>query len=426
MFVDKVKIFVQGGNGGHGIVAWRREKFEPSGGPAGGDGGYGGSVILRVDEGINTLVDFRFKKKFKAKSGEDGKTKRQAGKKGDDLYIRVPPGTIVRDEESGRVIADLQQDGDTYNVAKGGRGGKGNARFATATRQAPNFAEGGTKGIERWIVLELKLLADIGLVGYPNVGKSTLLSTVSAAKPKIANYHFTTLTPNLGVVRISEGKSFVMADIPGLIEGAHEGIGLGHEFLRHVERTKVIVHIIDVSRQDGRDPIDDFHKINEELYKYNEKLASRPQIVVANKMDIPGTEEEYERLKEEVSKYNLDIYSISAATKAGIEKLKFAIWEKLQSAGDLEPIIETVEEDIIDLYVNKDTDYSVYMEDGKYIVEGNVIDKIMDSTNFDDHESVRFFQKRLRDIGAIDKLRELGIKEEEIVEISGYEFEFFD
>lgn len=424
MFVDKVKILVKGGNGGHGVVAWRREKFEPAGGPAGGDGGFGGNVILIVDEGVNTLVDFKYKRKFFAQNGEDGRTKRQFGKKGEDLFIKVPPGTLVKDDESGRIIADLKNHNDTFLVAKGGRGGRGNAKFTTSTRQAPNFAEGGTKVNERHVTLELKLLADVGLVGFPNVGKSTLLSTVSAASPKIANYHFTTLKPQLGVVRIADEKSFVMADIPGLIEGAHLGIGLGHEFLRHIERTKLIVHIIDVSRQDGRDPIEDFYKINEELVKYNPKLAQREQIVVANKMDIPNSEEEFLRLKEEIINKGYEIHSISAATRKGIEELKYIIWNKLQTIGEVDPIFE-IEEDVIFELDNKDKqEFNVYVENGKYIVDGDKVEKLLDSTNFDDFDSMRFFQKRIRDMGIVDKLRELGITEDDTVDMCGYEFDF--
>lgn len=425
MFIDKARIFVKGGNGGHGAVAWRREKYEPSGGPAGGDGGYGGNVILIVDKSLNTLIDFKYKRNFKAENGQDGRSKKQFGKKGQDLYIKVPPGTIVRDEKTNRIIADLKEHGETFLVAKGGRGGRGNAKFATSTRQAPNFAEGGTKGVERYIILELKLLADVGLVGYPNVGKSTLLSTVSAAKPKIANYHFTTLTPQLGVVRIGEEKSFVMADIPGLIEGAHTGIGLGHEFLRHIERTKLIVHIIDVSRQDGRDPIEDFYKINEELKKYNSKLADRPQIVVANKMDLPNSQDEFVRLKQELDKREIPIYPISAATRQGVEELKYIIWEKLQNIEEIEPIF-VVEDDILYDIELEDEKYTIRVEGNRFIVEGNILEKLLDSTNFDDIDSMRFFQKRIRELGVIDKLEELGVNQDDTVEVCGYEFEFFE
>ncbi|WP_066503367.1 GTPase ObgE [Abyssisolibacter fermentans] len=422
MFIDKAKIFVKGGNGGHGAVAWRREKFEPSGGPAGGDGGYGGNVILQVDEGLRTLMDFRYKRKYCAQNGDNGRKKYQFGKKGMDLIIKIPAGTIVRDELTNKVIADMTENDQTFVIAKGGRGGKGNAKFATATRQAPGFAEGGTKGEERNIILELKLLADIGLIGFPNVGKSTILSIMSDAKPKIANYHFTTLKPNLGMVRIGENKSFVMADIPGLIEGAHKGIGLGHEFLRHIERTKILVHMIDVSGHEGRNPIEDFYKINEELKEYNSLLLERPQIVVANKMDIPGAEEGYTALKEELEPKGYVVMKLSAATRKGVEELKFKIWEELKNAPDLEPIIK-VEEVTFENPTKED--YVVKAQDGKFIVEGNFVQKLLDSTNFDDMDSIRYFQKRLREKGIIEELEKLGVKEEDVVDICGYEFEFF-
>ncbi|WP_427338997.1 GTPase ObgE [Caloranaerobacter sp. DY30410] len=426
MFVDVAKIFVKGGNGGHGAVAFRREKYEPSGGPAGGDGGDGGNVILEVDEGIRTLMDFRYKRHYKAENGENGKSKKQYGKKGKDLILKVPPGTIVKDAETGIVIADLTKKGERFIVAKGGRGGRGNAKFATSTRQAPRFAEAGEKGEERWITLELKLLADVGLVGFPNVGKSTLLSTLTDAKPKIANYHFTTLTPNLGVVRISYDSSFVIADIPGLIEGAHMGVGLGHEFLRHVERTRLLVHLIDASGSEGRDPIDDFHKINEELRKYSPKLADKPQIVVANKMDLPQARENFSRLKEEMDKLGYELIPISAATLEGLDKLKYAIWNKLKEIGDPEPIVEVVEN--INLYgFNKDKNKVIVKKEGdKYIVEGDPIEKLINSTNFNDLDSLRHFQKVMRKRGIVDELKKLGIKDGEIVSICGYEFEFFD
>lgn len=426
MFIDKAKIFVKGGNGGHGAVAWRREKYEPSGGPAGGDGGHGGNVVLKVDEGLKTLMDLRYKKHFKANSGENGKSKRQYGKKADDLIIRIPPGTIVKDEETDRVIADLVEDGETFVVAKGGRGGKGNAKFANSTRQAPHFAEGGEKGQQRWIILELKLLADVGLIGFPNVGKSTFLSTVSAAKPKIANYHFTTITPKLGVVKVNDEANFIMADIPGLIEGAHEGTGLGYEFLRHVERTKLLVHIVDISGQEGRDPIEDFHKINEELKKYNEKLSNREQIVVANKIDLPMGKEKFDNFKEEIEKLGYEVYSISSITKEGIKELVYKIWQKLQNIGEVESIFEVEEDRTVYKLPDKDEGVIVRKEDNEYIVEGPVVEKLMDSTNFDDLDSARYFQKRIRDLGVVKKLRGLGITEEDTVNICGYEFEFFD
>ncbi len=427
MFVDMAKIFVQGGKGGNGAVAFRREKYEPAGGPAGGDGGKGGSVILQVDEGLKTLMDFRYKKHFKSQNGEDGKNKKQFGKKGEDLILKVPPGTIVKDAETGIIIADLKEHLQTYVVAKGGRGGYGNAKFTTSTRQAPRFAKPGEKGKEGWIVLELKLIADVGLIGFPNVGKSTLLSIISDAKPKIGNYHFTTLTPNLGVVRIGEGESYVVADIPGLIEGAHEGVGLGHEFLRHIERTRLLVHLIDTSGQEGRDPVEDFHKINEELKKYSTKLAGRPQIVVGNKMDLPGSKDGYERLKEDVEKLNYPTYSISAATNKGVETLKYDIWNKLKEIGEPESLYEEIDERKLYEFNNKKDDKIVIRKENDiYIVEGYAMERLVDSTNFGDYESLTHFQNVIRKKGIVEELKKLGIKEEDIVSVCGVEFEFFE
>lgn len=426
MFIDIAKIQLKAGNGGHGAVAFRREKYEPSGGPAGGDGGNGGSVILEVDEGLRTLMDFKYKKSYKAEAGEDGRNKKQYGKAGEDLILKVPPGTIVKDEESGIIIADLLDHGQRAVIAKGGRGGKGNAKFANSVRQAPRFAEGGTKGDERTVVLELKLLADVGLIGFPNVGKSTLLSIITDAKPKIANYHFTTLTPNLGVVQVDDGDSFVIADIPGLIEGAHIGVGLGHEFLRHIERTRILVHMVDVSSQDGRDPVEDFHKINEELEKYSEKLAEKPQLVVANKMDIPGSEEGYEKLKEEVEKYGYEILPISAATAKGIRELEYKILQKIDEIGEQEPLYEAVDVEKVYSLTKKDKEVVVRRDGEIYYVEGYPIQKLMDSTNLEDIDSLRNFQEIIRKKGIVEELKELGIQEEDIVNICGYEFEFFE
>lgn len=426
MFIDIAKVYVKGGNGGDGAVAFRREKYEPSGGPAGGDGGNGGSVIIEVDTGLRTLMDFRYKKHYKADAGEQGRSKNQFGKGADNLVLKVPPGTIVRDEETGDLLADLTEDNNRVVIAKGGRGGKGNSKFTTSTRQAPRFAEAGSKGQDRWIILELKLIADVGLAGFPNVGKSTLLSIITDAKPKIANYHFTTLTPNLGVVKVDEGKSFVIADIPGLIEGAHTGIGLGHEFLRHIERTRVVVHLIDASGQEGRDPVEDFYKINEELAKYSEKLADKPQIVVANKMDIPESQEGYERLKAEVEGKGYDIYAISAATVTGIKELKYAIQNKLEEIGEPEPLEEIVDVNKLYEFSKKNSEVIVRKEGEIYYVEGYPIEKLINSTNFEDHESVRNFQEIIRKKGIVEELKALGILEEDIVNICGYEFEFFE
>lgn len=426
MFIDIAKIHVKAGNGGHGAVAWRREKYEPSGGPAGGDGGNGGSVILKVDNRLRTLMDFKYKKNYKAESGENGKNKKQYGKNGKDLILRVPPGTVVRENETGYVIADLKTPEEEFIVAKGGRGGKGNAKFANSTRQAPRFAEGGTKGDEIDISLELKLIADVGLIGFPNVGKSTLLSIITDAKPKIANYHFTTLTPNLGVVQVENGESFVIADIPGLIEGASEGVGLGHEFLRHIERNRVLVHLIDISGQEGRDPINDFYKINEELKKYSEKLSKKPQLVVANKIDLISRDDDnFKKLKAEVEKFGYEAISISAATREGIKELEYKILELLNSY-EKEEIHEEVSLEKIYSIKEKNNEIIVRKDNENFIVEGGSIEKLLNSTNFEDIDSIRYFQEILRKKGIIDELKELGISEEDVVTICGYEFEFFE
>lgn len=423
MFIDFAKVSVKAGRGGDGKVAWRREKFEPSGGPFGGDGGNGGSIILKADEGIRTLMDFRYKRSYVGEAGENGRSKKQHGKGGQDIILKVPVGTLIKDEETGGVIVDLNKKDQSFTIAKGGKGGRGNAKFATPTRQAPGFAESGTKGEKRNIILELKLLADVGLIGFPNVGKSTILSTMSAAKPKIANYHFTTLKPNLGVVRIADEKSFVIADIPGLIEGAHEGAGLGHDFLRHIERTRILVHVLDISGSEGRDPLEDFYKINNELKKYNLKLENRPQIIAANKMDITGAEDQLELLKLELESKGYKVYPVSAATLEGIETLKYAIWEELSN---IEEDYETFDEEYLHIEVEKEKPIIVRKENEDYIVEGEFIEKLLNSVYFDDVDSVRYFQSMLRKKGVIDQLKELGIEEGENVIICGNEFEFFE
>ena len=425
VFIDIAKVKVKAGNGGHGAVAWRREKFEPSGGPAGGDGGNGGSVILKVDLGLRTLMDFKYKRNYKAEPGENGKNKKQFGRNGKDLVLRVPPGTVIKDAETGIVMADLTDKDDEIVIAKGGRGGRGNAKFANSMRQAPRFAEGGTAGEEIEITMELKMIADVGLIGFPNVGKSTLLSVITDAKPKIANYHFTTLKPNLGVVQVNDGDSFVIADIPGLIEGASEGVGLGHEFLRHIERTRILVHLVDASGQEGRNPIEDFHRINKELKNYSEKLSEKPQLVVANKMDIPGAEEGYEKLKVEAEKFGYETLAISAATMKGIQELEYKILELVNKYEAEEIHVEVSPEEVYKLK-QKSSEVIVREENGIYYVEGHPIEKLMDSTNFEDIDSIRHFQEILRQKGVIDELRELGVGEEDIVNICGYEFEFFE
>lgn len=331
MFVDKAKIYVKAGDGGDGIISFRREKYVPNGGPAGGDGGRGADIIFRVDEGLRTLMDFRYQRHFKAPRGEKGRNKSQHGANAENMIVRIPPGTVILDEDSGEVLADLTRHGQQVVVARGGRGGRGNIRFATPNNPAPELAENGEEGEERYIVLELKVMADVGLVGFPSVGKSTLLSVVSAAKPKIGAYHFTTITPNLGVVGVGEGRSFVMADLPGLIEGAHEGIGLGHEFLRHVERTRIIIHVVDMSGSEGRDPFEDWVKINEELKLYNPVLAERPQIVAANKMDMPESEENLEQFMQKVREVqpDIEIMPISSLTRRGIQELLYRAADRL-------------------------------------------------------------------------------------------------
>lgn len=422
MFIDVAKISIKAGKGGNGIVAWRREKFEPSGGPYGGNGGNGGSIILKADDGIRTLMDFRYKRSYKGQNGEDGRSKKQFGAKGENIVLKVPVGTLVKDEATGGVIVDLKEKDQTFIIARGGRGGRGNAEFATPTRQAPGFAEAGTKGQEREIILELKLLADVGLIGYPNVGKSTILSLISAAKPKIANYHFTTLKPNLGVVRIGEEQSFVLADIPGLIEGASEGIGLGHDFLKHIERTSVLVHVLDVSGSEDRDPIEDFYKINQELSEYNEKLSTKAQIIVANKMDIPTSVDELERLRAEFEPKGYVIYPVSAATGEGINELKYGIWELLSNT---EIVDETFDEEYVG-YVAAEETLIVKKEDDKYIVEGTFIERLLESVYFDDVDSLRFFQEMLRKKGVIEELEKLGVQEGDSIFILDNEFEFFN
>ena len=425
MFIDKARIFVKSGNGGNGAVSFRREKYVPAGGPDGGDGGNGASVIFEVDLGLRTLMDFKYQRKYVAEHGEDGSKKRKAGRNGEDLILKVPPGTIIRDEATGLVIADLKEEGDRAVVAKGGRGGKGNQHFANAVRQAPAFARSGSDGVEKWVVFELKMIADVGLLGFPNVGKSTFLSVVTKAKPKIANYHFTTLTPNLGVVQTKFGESFVLADIPGLIEGAAEGVGLGHDFLRHVERTKVLIHIVDISGLEGRDALEDFDKINDELKLYNEKLATRPQVVVANKMDILEDENVFEDFKNELENRGYKVFKMSAATRQGVDDVIAYVSELLQEAEEIELVSE---EEMFrpELDEVKDEGLQVEIEDGVYVVSGKSLRRIMYSVNFDDMESIQYFQKAMENEGVFDKLREMGIEDGDTVRIYEIEFEFYN
>lgn len=425
MFVDRVQIDVKAGNGGYGAVAFRREKYVPNGGPNGGDGGKGGNVIIRVNPNLRTLIDFRYKKKHEAQSGENGQGNNCAGKAGEDLIIGVPPGTIIKNRDTGQILSDLVSDGDEVIIAKGGKGGKGNQHFATSTRQAPRFAEGGGKGEDLHLLLELKLLADVGLLGFPNVGKSTFLSVISKAKPKIANYPFTTLVPNLGVVKYKEHPSFVVADIPGIIEGANEGAGLGHQFLRHVERTRVLVHILDISGFEGRDPYDDYEKINIELKKHNVKLSERVQIVALNKMDVLEDIESLNPLIDKLKGEGREVFVMSAATNQGTDKIIERLVELLEEIGELEPIIEP-EEDKVKVYrPTFEKEYSVRRENEYYIVEGDQADRLLSSVNFDDYDSVAYFQRILRNKGIIEELENLGIKDGDIVKMLDIEFEYF-
>jgi obg family GTPase cgtA len=426
MFIDKARIFVKAGNGGNGAVSFRREKYVPAGGPDGGDGGRGANIIMVADTGLRTLMDFKYKKKYSAQHGEDGSKKKRAGKNGEDLILSVPEGTVIRDEKTGLIIADLKKAGDQAVVARGGYGGKGNQHFANAVRQAPAFAKSGTDGQERWITLELKMIADVGLLGFPNVGKSTFLSVVTSAKPKIANYHFTTLTPNLGVVQTRHGDSFVIADIPGIIEGAADGVGLGHDFLRHVERTKVLVHIVDISGIEGRDPIDDFEKINEELRLYNERLSTRPQLVVANKSDLLFDESIYENFKKTMEEKGYEVFKMSAATRDGVDQVIDRVSQLLNEVEEVE-LVSQEEMYRPELDVDEDGGLKVQVdENGIYVVTGRELRRIMYSVNFDDMESLQFFQAQMEAKGVFDMLREAGIEDGDTVKIYELEFEFYN
>lgn len=426
MFVDYVKVYVKGGDGGNGLIAFRREKYVPHGGPAGGDGGRGGNVVFEVDEGLRTLMDFRYQRHFKAPRGENGGPKNQHGKNGEDLIVPVPPGTVVRDAATNEVIADLTKKKERAVIARGGRGGRGNTRFATATNPAPQISENGEPGEEREIVVELKLLADAGLVGFPSVGKSTLLSVVSAARPKIAAYHFTTLAPNLGVVETDDSRSFVLADLPGLIEGAHEGAGLGYQFLRHIERTKVFIHVVDISGSEGRDPYEDFCKINRELHEYDSKLAERPQVVAANKIDLPGAEENLAAFKKKIGP-EIKVFPISAVTKEGVRALLYEVCDLIDHAPSELSEPETKEEPVTYTLPEEEPAFSIRRDDdGVFIVEGEKIEKLMKMTNFMTDEGARRFARQLRRFGVDDALRKKGVQDGDTVRILDYEFEFFD
>ncbi|SEA94482.1 GTP-binding protein [Thalassobacillus cyri] len=426
MFVDQVKVYVKGGDGGNGLVAFRREKYVPNGGPAGGDGGNGGDVVFEVDEGLNTLMDFRYQRHFKAKRGENGMSKGQHGKNAEPLVVPVPPGTTVKDADTGEVIADLVDHKQRAVIAKGGRGGRGNIRFATARNPAPELAENGEPAQERDIQVELKLIADVGLVGFPSVGKSTLLSVISAAKPKIADYHFTTLAPNLGVVETGDQRSFVMADLPGLIEGAHEGVGLGYQFLRHVERTRVIVHVIDMAATEGRDPYQDYQTINQELFEYDERLKERPQIIAANKMDMPGADEQLELFKQKLEG-EYPVYPISTLTKNGLQDLLFAVADTLERIPKDSTPIEEKEERVLYKYEREDVPFKVTRDpDGAYVLYGAQIEKLFKMTDFNRDESIRRFARQMRGMGVDDALRKRGAKDGDTVRLLDYEFEFVE
>lgn len=428
MFADRARIFIKSGKGGDGHVSFRRELFVAAGGPDGGDGGKGGDIIFEVDKGLNTLGEFRHVRKFVAQSGEEGGQKLCHGKNGSDLVIKVPEGTVIRDDTSGKVIADMSGGRMREVVLKGGRGGKGNKNYATATMQVPKYAQPGQQAKELWVTLELKVIADVGLVGFPNVGKSTLLSMVSNAKPKIANYHFTTLNPNLGVVDLKGAKGFVIADIPGLIEGASEGVGLGHEFLRHIERTKVIIHMVDAASSEGRDPMEDINKINAELEAYNTELASKPQIIAANKTDLiyteDGKENPIQRLRDEFEPKGIKVFPISAAANKGLEELLYAVRALLDTMDD-QPIVYEREYFPEEMY-DKTEPIDVYKADEHaFVIEGDRVDRMLGYTNLDDEKGFAFFQKFMKEQGIIDRLEELGIEEGDTVYLGDLEFDYY-
>ena len=427
MFADRAKIFIRSGKGGDGHVSFRRELYVPNGGPDGGDGGRGGDVIFEVDEGLNTLQDFRHRRKYTAKDGEPGGKRRCRGKDAEDIILRVPEGTVVREAESGKVIADMSGENRRQIILKGGRGGLGNQHFATATMQIPKYAQPGRPSQELWVNLELKVIADVGLVGFPNVGKSTLLSRVTNAQPKIANYHFTTLNPNLGVVDLEDANGFVIADIPGLIEGASEGVGLGHEFLRHIERTRLIIHVVDAAGSEGRDPVEDIHKINAELMAYNEEVARRPQVIAANKTDLiySGEEENpVDRLRAEFEPEGIRVFPISGVTGAGIRELLYYVSEELKKLPD-EPIVFEQEYFPEEELIYIDLPYTVEKEGGIYVVEGPKIEKMLGYTNLDSEKGFAFFQKFLKDTGILDELESAGIQEGDTVRMYGLQFDYY-
>lgn len=424
MFTDYVKIHAEAGKGGNGAIAFRREKYVAAGGPDGGDGGKGGDVYFKVDKDANTLIEFRYKKKFKAENGENGEGGHRFGKSGEDLYIPVPIGTVIKDSETDEVLADLSEPNQVSLILKGGRGGKGNSHFATSTRQAPRFAQDGEPGEVKDLTLELKLLADVGLIGFPNVGKSTFLSVVTSATPKIANYHFTTIEPNLGVVKSKFGDSFVIADIPGIIEGASTGIGLGIQFLRHIERTRLLLHFIDVSGIEGRNPVDDYYKVNEELKEYSEKLSKRTQIIVANKIDSMQDSKLYDDLEKVAKEHNQKIFKISGVTGEGIDELMNYVSKTLKTLPK-ENLIEIKEKEKV--YTLKDENaFTITREKGAFVVKGEKVDKIMRSVNIGDYESLFYLHRKLDELGLNQALKKQGIKDGDIVKIGDYEMEWED
>ena len=424
MFTDYVKIHAQAGKGGNGAIAFRREKYVAAGGPDGGDGGKGGDVYFKVDKDANTLIEFRYTKKFKAENGQNGEGGHRYGKSGEDLYIPVPIGTIIKDAKTEEVLADLSEPEEIALILKGGRGGKGNSHFATSTRQAPRFAQDGEPGEEKELILELKLLADVGLIGFPNVGKSTFLSVVTSATPKIANYHFTTIEPNLGVVKTEFGDSFVIADIPGIIEGASEGTGLGIQFLRHIERTRILLHFIDVSGMEGRNPVDDYYKINEELKKYSDKLSKRTQIIVANKIDSMQDEKLYSELEKVANENNQKIFKISGVTGEGVNDLMKYVSDLLKTLPK-ENLVEVKEQEKV-YTLEQEVPFTIEKEKGTFIVKGEKVDSIMRRVNIGDYESLFYLHKKLDEIGLNKALKKQGIREGDIVKIGDYEMEWED
>ena len=425
MFADRARIIIKSGKGGDGHVSFRREKFVPNGGPDGGDGGKGGDIIFEVDEGLNTLTDYRHRRKFAAQAGEEGGKKNCHGKNGADLILKVPEGTVIKDAESGKVIADMSGDNKRQIILTGGRGGLGNQHYATSTMQAPKYAQPGGESIEIEVQLELKVIADVGLVGFPNVGKSTFLSRVTNAKPKIANYHFTTLNPNLGVVDL-DGNGFVIADIPGLIEGASEGIGLGHEFLRHIERTKVIIHMVDGASVEGRDPLEDIKAINKELEAYDPAILEKPQVIAANKMDVcmEGSEEIIEKLRKEFGPKGIEVFSISAVSGQGVKELLYHVQELLKTCPEEVTVYEPEFDPALRFFSEEPFTVEVN-EEGEYVVEGPRIEKMLGYTNIDSEKGFLFFQRFLKEQGILKQLEELGIEEGDTVRMYGLMFDYY-